>query len=32
MANFPDTVQLGDVRQVEAKSLGKIEWTRRTDD
>lgn len=25
MANFPDTVQLGDVRQVEAKSLGKID-------
>lgn len=23
MANFPDTVQLGDVRQVDAKSLGK---------
>lgn len=25
MANFPDTVQLGDVRQVDAKSLGKID-------
>lgn len=26
MANFPDTVQLGDVRQVDAKSLGNG-WT-----
>lgn len=25
MAIFPDTVQLGDVRQVDAKSLGKID-------
>lgn len=25
MANFPDTVQLGDVRRVDAKSLGKID-------
>ena len=25
MANFPDTVQLGDVREVDAKSLGKID-------
>lgn len=25
MANFPDTVQLGDVRQVDARSLGKVD-------
>ena len=25
MANFPDTVQLGDVRQVDALGLGKVD-------
>lgn len=25
LANFPDTVQLGDVRQVDARSLGKVD-------